>query len=61
MPILSRNVDQKSIKTVFLIAICRPTGDKWHLKTLFLSIFDPHSGIVDNGFYRRLPGVLFVG
>ena len=26
---------------MFLIAICRPTGDKWQSKTLFLSIFDP--------------------
>ena len=41
MPILSRNVDQKSIETVFSIAICRPTGNKWQSKTLFLSIFDP--------------------
>ena len=40
-PILSRNVDQKSIETVFLIAICCPTGNKWQSKTLFLSIFDP--------------------
>ena len=36
--ILSRNVDQKSIETMFSIAICRPTGDKWQSKTLFLSI-----------------------
>ena len=28
-PILLRNVDQKSIETVFSIAICRHTGDKW--------------------------------
>ena len=35
---LATNIDQKSIKTVFLIAICRPTGDKWQSKTLFLSI-----------------------
>ena len=27
MPLLSRNIDQKSIETVFLIAISRPTGD----------------------------------
>ena len=38
-PILSRIVDQKSIETVFLNAICRSTGDKWQSKTLFLSIF----------------------
>ena len=57
MPILSRNVDQKSIETVFLIAICCPTGDKWQLKTLFLSIFYPCLAIVDYIFDCRLPGV----
>ena len=57
-PILSRNVDKKSIETVFLIAICRPTGDKWQSKTLFLSIFDPHYSIVDNVVDCRLPGVV---
>ena len=56
---LSRNVYKKSIETVFLIAICRPTGDKWQLKTLFLSIFDPLSSIVDYVFDCRLPGVGF--
>ena len=55
--ILSRNVDQKSVETVFLIAICRHTGDKWQSKTLFLSIFDPYSSIVDYIFDCRLPGV----
>ena len=55
-PILSRNVDQKSIETVFSIAICRHTGDKWESKTLFLSIFDPRSSIVDNVFDFRLSG-----
>ena len=55
--VLSRNVDQKLIETVFLIAICRPTGDNWQLKSLFLSIFDPHLLIVDNVFDCRLPGV----
>ena len=44
--------------SVFSIAICRPTGDKWQSKTLFLSIFDPHSSTVDNIFDCRLPGVL---
>ena len=29
----------KKIETEFLIAICRPTGDKWESNTLFLSIF----------------------
>ena len=39
MLILSMNVDQKSLEIEFSIAICRPTGDKWHSKTLFLTIF----------------------
>ena len=56
-PILSRNVDQKSLETEFSIAICRHTGDKWQSKTLFLSIFDPRSSIVDSVFDCRLPGV----
>ena len=59
-PILSRTVDQKSIETVFLIAICRRTGDKWPSKTLFLSIFDRCSSIVDSVFDCRLPGVIIV-
>ena len=42
----STNVDQKSSETEFSIAICRPTGDKWQSKTLFLAIFDPQSSIV---------------
>ena len=57
-PILSRNVNQKSIETVFFIAICRPTGDKWQSKTLFLLIFDLHSSIVDYLFDCDLPGVV---
>ena len=65
-PILSRNVDQKSIESVFSIAICRPIGDnrpigdKWQSKTLFLSIFDPRLSIVDNVFDCRLPGVMML-
>ena len=35
MLILSTNVDQKSLETELLIAICRPTGDKWHQKHCF--------------------------
>ena len=54
----SRNIDQKSIETVLLIAICHPTGDKWQPKTLFLTIFDPHSPIVNYVFGCRLSGVL---
>ena len=38
-PILSRNVDQKLIDTVVLIAICCQCGGKWQSKSLFLSIF----------------------
>ena len=57
-PILLRNVDQKLIETVFSIAICRHTGDKWQLKTLFLSIFDPRSSFVGSILDCRLPGVL---
>ena len=58
MPILSRNVDQKSSETVFSIAICRQCGGKWRSKTLFLSIFDPQLSIVDSVFNCRLPVVL---
>ena len=54
---LLRNIDQKSIEKMFSIAICRPTGDKWQAKTLFLSIFDPRTSIVDYIFDCRLPGV----
>ena len=35
--ILSTNIDQKSLETESSIAICRPTGDKWQSKTLFLA------------------------
>ena len=59
-PILSRNVDKKSLETEFSIAICRHIGDKWQSKTLFLSSFDPRSSIVDSVFICRLPGVVHV-
>ena len=42
---------------VFSIAICRPTGDKWQSKTLFLSIFDPRSSIIVYVFDCNQPGV----
>ena len=58
MLILSTNVDQKTLETEFLIAICRPTSDKWQSKTLFLAIFDPRSSIVKSVFEFRLPGVI---
>ena len=38
--ILSTNVDQKLLETEFLIAICRPTGDKQQSKALFLTFVD---------------------
>ena len=44
--ILSANIGQKLLETEFSIAFCRPTGDKWQSKTLFLAIFDPRSSIV---------------
>ena len=56
-PILSRNVDQKSIETVFSIAICH---HKWQSKTLFLSIFYPCPWIVDSVFHCHLPGVILI-
>ena len=56
-PMLSRNVDQKSIETMFSIAYCHPTGDKWQSKTLFISIFDPLRSFVDNVFDCHLLGV----
>ena len=54
-PILSRNVDPKSLKTGFSIAICLHTGNKWQSKTLFLSIFNARSSIVDSVFDCCLP------
>ena len=55
--ILSMNVDQNRCKQ-FSIAICRPTGKKWQLKTLFLAIFDSRSSIVKSICDWRLPGVV---
>ena len=39
-------MDQKSLETVFLIAICRLTGNKWQSKILFQTIFDLGLSIV---------------
>ena len=39
--ILSTNVDLRSLEAEFSIAVCRPTGDNWQSKTLFLAICDP--------------------
>ena len=60
--ILSTNVAQKvrirvffdCHETVFSIAICRPTGDKWQLKTLFLAIYNPCSSIIQSLLDCRL-------
>ena len=54
------NADQKSIETAVSIAICRPIGDKWQSKTLFLAIFYPRSSIVESVFDCSLPGVVTV-
>ena len=56
----STNVDKISLETKFLIAICRPTGDKWQSKTLFLAIFDPRSAIVNGVFDFHQPDVLLL-
>ena len=54
---LMTNVDQKTLETELLIAICRLTGDKWQSKILFLAIFDPHSSIAKSVFDCCLSGV----
>ena len=56
--ILSTNVDHKSLKTEFLIYICRQLGDKWYSKTLFLAFLIHVSSIVKSVFDCRLPGVV---
>ena len=55
--ILSTNGDQKLQEKEFSIAICRPTGDNWKSKTLFLSIFDSRSLTVKSLFDCRLSGM----
>ena len=39
-------MNKKLLETVFLIAICGLSGDKWQKKTLFLTIFDLRSLII---------------
>ena len=48
--IFTTNVDQKSLEIVFSIAICRQSVDKCQSKTLFLTIFDLRSSIVNSFF-----------
>ena len=55
--VILTNIDQKSLETEFLIAICQPKGDKWQSKTLFLAIFDQYSLIVKSVFNCRISGV----
>ena len=54
MLILSTNINKKLLETEFLMAICRPTGNKWQLKTLILAIFDPRVSIVKRVFDCQL-------
>ena len=41
-------------------SICRPTGDKWQSKTLFLTIFDPRSSVVKSIFDCHLFSAILV-
>ena len=52
----STNTDQKSLETVFSIAICRHSFDKWQSKALFLTIFDLRLLNRINVFDYHLPG-----
>ena len=56
-PILSRNVDKKSIETEFSIAICRPKRQIAIENTVSIDFY-PRSSIVDGVFDCRLPGVI---
>ena len=51
---LSTIVDQNKLGTEFSIVICRQTGAKWQLKTLFLAIFNTRSSIVKSVFDCRI-------
>ena len=57
MLILSTNVDQKSLETEFSIAICCQSGNKWQLKTLFLTIFELCLSIIYSILDCHLSGV----
>ena len=58
MLVLSNYIDKKSLETECSIAICRPIGDKWQSKPLFLAEFDPHSSIVKSIFDCPLSSVM---
>ena len=55
---ISMNLYENSLEIELSIANCRPTGDKWQSKTLFLSIFNPRSSIVKSVYDCRLSGVV---
>ena len=42
----SMKADQKLLETVYSIAICRQSCDKWQLKTMFRTILDLRSSTV---------------
>ena len=47
-----------SLETEFTIAVCRPTGDKWQLQSLFLVIFDLRLSTAKSVFDCRLSGLI---
>ena len=55
MSILSTKIDQESLETEVLIAICRQIGNKWQLKTLSLVIFHLGSLIVKRFSFAAYP------
>ena len=52
----SKNADQKSIETAFLVAICCLRGDKWQSKMQGLTILSTFLDSI-SVFDGRLPGV----
>ena len=46
------------METEFSIAICRPTGDKWQSKIMFLAIFDQRWSIFKSVFDCHLSSVI---
>ena len=58
MLIQSTNVDPRSLETELSTVVCRHTGDKWQLKTLFPAISDPRSSIVQSVFDCRLSDMI---
>ena len=50
---------KKTLETVFSIAICRQSGDKWHSKTLFLTLWSTFLDTIDV-FHCNISGVLLL-